>query len=346
MLYLLDGLAAKDVRCTLICPPDSEIYSAANQANLTVVPVAMAGDLDVGFVPRLYDWLGNHRPDLLHVHSRRGADVWGGLAARRAAVPAVLTRRVDNPDVPFVGSLKYRLYKRVIAISDQIRTELRSAGVPGTKLRLVHSACAGGQTPGRTREQFLDAFDLEPGQTAVFCVAQLIARKGHAYLLDAWTEVLSEYPDARLLLFGQGSEEEHLRTQADRLGIAHALRFAGFRADLHEFLGLADLLVHPALHEGLGVCLLEAQAAGVPVVAARAGGIPEAVAEGESGLLVTPGQAAELAGAILAMLKDSGRRRQMAAVGPAHVARHFSLEAMVSGNLEVYREVLGVMFRS
>ncbi len=346
VLYLLDGLTGKGVQSTLICPPDSEIYLAANQANLNVVPISMAGDLDFDLAGRVADWLANHQPGLLHVHSRRGADFWGGLAARRAGVPAVLTRRVDNPDIPFVGSLKYRLYERVIAISDQIRTELRSAGVPDAQLRLVHSAVREAKPPAWTREQFLDAFDLEQQHITVFCVAQFIARKGHAYLLDAWPEVLSECPDARLLLFGQGREETSLRTQADRLGISNSLRFAGFREDLHEFMGHADLLVHPALREGLGVCLLEAQAAGMPVVASRAGGIPEVVAEGETGLLVTPGQVAELAGAVVAMVRDAERRQRMAAAGPAHIARHFSAEGMVSGNLEVYREVLGVLFKS
>jgi glycosyltransferase involved in cell wall biosynthesis len=196
-------------------------------------------------------------------------------------------------------------------------------------------------TPAWTREQFLQAFDLEPQQLAVVCVAQLIARKGHAFLLDAWPDVVRAHPEARLLLFGRGEGLQSLRIQAEREGIAGSLRFAGFRADLPDFLAHADLLVHPALREGLGVCLLEAQAAGVPIVASRAGGIPEAVADGESGVLVQPGQAPELASAIVSLLGDAARRRALGDGGQRQVAQHFSVDRMVAGNLDVYRELLG-----
>jgi glycosyltransferase involved in cell wall biosynthesis len=342
VLYLLEGLATAGIRSTLICPPGSEIYTAANQAHHTVVPMGTAGDLDPALGLRLTSWLNSAEPDLLHVHSRRGADYWGGLAARRVNIPAILSRRVDNPDVPVLGMLKYRLYRRVIAISGQIATQLRAAGLHDEQLRVVHSAIKPPtSSPAWTREQFLQAFNLEAQHLAVVCVAQFIARKGHAFLLDAWPEVLRACPDARLLLFGQGDGLQSIRTQAEREGIAHSLRFAGFRADLPDFLAHADLLVHPALREGLGICLLEAQAAGVPVVASRVGGIPEAVADGESGVLVAPGQPAELAAALVNLLDDAALREALGKGGRAQVAEHFSAGSMVSGNLAVYRELLG-----
>jgi glycosyltransferase involved in cell wall biosynthesis len=118
------------------------------------------------------------------------------------------------------------------------------------------------------------------------------------------------------------------------------VRFAGFRADLRQFLGRADVLVHPALKEGLGICLLEAQAAGVPIVAARAGGIPEAVAEGDSALLVPPQDPAALASALGQLLGDEAQRTRMGAAGVSYVSEKFSPPAMVSGNLAVYQELL------
>jgi glycosyltransferase involved in cell wall biosynthesis len=159
-------------------------------------------------------------------------------------------------------------------------------------------------------------------------------------LLDAWPEVLVACPNARLLLFGQGAEEQHLRAQAERAGLGNRVIFAGFRADLLRFLGHADLVAHPALREGLGVSLLEAQAAGLPVVACRAGGIPEAVADGASAWLVPPGNAVALAGALVQLLQNHDRRHAMGEAGRAHVAQNFSIDAMVSGNLAVYRELL------
>jgi glycosyltransferase involved in cell wall biosynthesis len=342
VLYLLDGLAEHNVRSTLVCPPDSEIMAAANQAGHTVMPIAMAGDLDVSFTRRLNEWLRSAQPDLLHVHSRRGADIWGGMAARFARVPAVLSRRVDNPDVPVLGTIKYSLYAKVIAISEQIRTQLRASGLRDAQLRLARSAVAEASgEPAWTRAQFLAEFNLQENQQVVACVAQFIPRKGHACLLEAWRTLVSDCPDARLLLFGQGAEEQALRAQVVAAGLSASVHFAGFRPELADFLGHVDLLVHPALREGLGICLLEAQAAGVPVIASNAGGIPEAVADGVSGVLVPPDDAVGLGRVMVSLLNDEARRKSLGMGGPQHMAAQFSVAGMVSANLGVYREVLG-----
>lgn len=341
VVYLLQGLARQGVTSTLVCPPDSAIATAVGHPDVSVQTMPMAGDLDAGFGLRFGRWLAEQHPDLLHVHSRRGADIWGGIAARQAGIPAVVSRRVDSPDLPLLGSIKYGMYERVIAISAAIAAQLGETGVSKDKLRVVHSAIElEGDQPGWSREQFRDAFGLQPDQLAVVCVAQLIPRKGHAVLLDAWQAILARCPAARLILFGKGTEEARLRSQAERSGLGDSVRFAGFRADLHDFFAYADLLVHPALHEGLGVCLLEAQAFGVPVVASRVGGITEAVAENQSGFLVSPQNPEELAGAVIRLLTDADLRAEFGAAGRRHIAENFSVDRMVSGNLAVYEELL------
>ncbi|MGI9308890.1 MAG: glycosyltransferase family 4 protein [Gammaproteobacteria bacterium] len=340
VLYLLEGLAAQGVRCTLICPPDSEICTAAGGA-ADVVAVPVRGDIDLKSSRRFAKVLRKLKPDVLHVHSRRGADVWGGLAARRTGTPAVLSRRVDNPDVPVIGAIKNSFYEHIITISEGIHRQLRLQGIREDKLTTVHSAIdADGLEPRWTRAQFLDAFDLESDALVVAVVAQLIPRKGHKDILDAWGGILDEHPHARLILFGTGPMEQYLKDAAIENNCAEAVSFAGFRKDLRDYLAHVDLLVHPALKEGLGVCLLEAQAAGVPVVATRVGGIPEAVADGRSGLLVEPEDSRVLELAVLELLADEPRRRELGLQGRAHVQQHFSIAAMVAGNLAVYQQVL------
>jgi glycosyltransferase involved in cell wall biosynthesis len=341
VLMLLDGLAREGVQTTLVCPPDSAISTAVDASTTELVTLPMRGDLDVSFASRFGRWLKHSQADLLHVHSRRGADLWGGLAANRTGLPAVLTRRVDNPELPLLGALKYRAYKRVIAISEAIRQQLITDGVGAERIRLVRSVIQPEDCqPSWSRRQFLDAFDLAEEHKVVVCAAQFIPRKGHADLLAAWPEVVKACPQARLVLFGQGPNEQDMRALAERAGLTATVRFAGFRADLRQFIGRADVLVHPALKEGLGICLLEAQAAGVPIVATRAGGIPEAVAEGETALLVPPQDPAALAGALAQLLADDAQRTRMGAAGLSHVSEKFSPQAMVSGNLAVYRELL------
>jgi glycosyltransferase involved in cell wall biosynthesis len=342
VVMLLNGLAGRGVRCSLVCPPDSSIATAVGNANVEVHTIPMAGELDARFGRQLGRYLEAARPDILHVHSRRGAEVWGGLAAKRGAVPAVLTRRVDNPETPVIGRIKYSLFERVIAISKQVRTQLVSDGVAATKIDLVYSAVeVNACQPAWSREQFLRAFGYDSTNLVVVCVAQLIARKGQRYLLDAWPTVVAKHPTARLLLFGQGPLEAELQTQASNSSVSETIRFAGFRDDLRDFLGRADMLVHPALSEGLGVILLEAQAAGLPIVACRAGGIEEAVAENSSALLAQPADAGSLATALIQLLNNSELRADFGEAGRAHVGQYFAVEEMVAGNLAVYEDLVG-----
>jgi glycosyltransferase involved in cell wall biosynthesis len=339
VMMLAKGLQDNDMQCTLVCAPDSDIRSSMS-SDVRVHTMNIAGDLDAAFAYRFRNWLKKEKPDLVHIHSRRGVDMWGGMGARWAKVPAVISRRVDNPEPTLMAPMKYRRYNRVIGISKGVIEQLRVTGVPADKLRLVHSAVdVGACQPVWSAEQFRVAFNLNPTDIVVVCAAQFIPRKGHDCLLDAWGEVASACPDARLLLFGRGPEEARLQAKVKQSVYGASVQFCGFREDLREFMGHADLLVHAAVREGLGIALLEAQAAGVPVVATRAGGIPEAVADGKSGVLVTPDAPAELSRELIRVLRDVELRKRLGAGGRAYVAACFGIDTMVAGNLAVYDEV-------
>ena len=372
VLLLLDGLRQRGVEVLLACPTGSAIADAATAAGHEVITHAIGGDLDVSAISFLSRTIERRKPDLLHAHSRRGADFFGGLAATIARIPAVLTRRVDNPDTPVFGSLKYVAYDRVVAISDAVRAQLERQGVTPAKLHTIRSSIdAAACQPTWTREQFQAEFNLQPTSRVVAVVAQLIPRKGHALLLEAWPRILARCPDARLLVFGRGPLEAELRSHAGQPGVqrvaavpagaqpadadpaspatpASSITFAGFRPDLRDFLGRIDLLVHPATREGLGVGVLEAQAAGVPVVALNAGGVPEVVVDGVTGLLVAPGNAAtppaalatSLATAVIQLLDDPGRRLKLGTAAAARIRAEFSPDRMVEDYIALYREVL------
>jgi len=314
---------------------------AARDRGLDTITVPMAGDLDFGFVGRFRRLVRQIEPDLIHVHSRRGADTFGGLAARRAAVPAVLSRRVDNPDLPVLGILKYRLYRRVIAISEAIHRQLLAQGLANTKLRLVRSAidpvaCQ----PVWSHERFLREFDLAVDDVPVAVVAQFIERKGHHHLFEALTQLRDAGTRIRVVLFGSGPLAARMVEEVATASLQSVVQFAGFRGDLLEFLAHFRFLIHPALREGLGVSLLEAQAAGVPVVGFRAGGVMEAVADGRTGILVRPGDSAALAAAIAELVNNPTHRHQLATAAAAWVTTEFGVADMVQGNLDVYTEVL------
>jgi glycosyltransferase involved in cell wall biosynthesis len=341
VLHLAEGLAAYGVRNTLVCAAGGNLELAARARDCAVVPIPMAGDLDPSAVFRLAKLIWRERPDLVHVHSRRGADTYGVAAARMLRVPVVLTRRVDNPDAPGVGAAKYWGCARVVAISHGVEMQLLRQGVPRHKLRLVRSAVDPAVCqPTWPVERFRKEFDLAPETQAIGVVAQLIPRKGHRYLIKALPQIRASNPQVRVILFGTGALEDKLRTEFARAGLDGMVRFAGYRPDLLDFLGHLTLLVHTAHREGLGIALLEAQAAGVPPVAFQVPGVSEAVADGETGLLVPSGAGDALAQAVTQLLWNPKRRAAMAAAGRQWVVENFSPERMVLGNLAVYRELL------
>ena len=340
VLHLLRGLAARGHQNLLACPRGCALGEAAAPV-AEVHGLPMHGDADILMAARLSRLIRATRPDLVHLHSRIGADVMGGIAARLAGVPVIHTRRVDNPEPRWLVALKYRLHDRVVAISEGIGRVLTDEGLPPAKLRVVRSAVDWpAYAKAVDRAAMRQRIGVPEDALLIGVIAQLIQRKGHRFLLDALPPLISAHPNLRVRFFGQGPLDAELRGQIAAAGLTDQVALAGFRTDLDEILPALDLVVHPALMEGLGVSLLQAASAGVPVIASRAGGIPEAVRDGENGLLVPPGDVAALRDAIRALLDDPDRRRALGAGGQALMAREFSIDAMVEGNLAVYRELL------
>lgn len=338
--YIIEGLAARGVENLLACPIGADIGKAVG-STAQVHELKMGGDLDVGMARRLARVIRAARPDIVHVHSRRGADLWGGLAASIAGTPCVLSRRVDNPEARWQVALKYRLYDHVITISEAIREVLLSEGLAPAKVSCVRSAVdASPYLAPVERAAFRREFHLPENAVVVGMVAQLIQRKGHGYLIEAVDGLRRNYPDLRVLLFGKGPLQAELEAEIARRGLGNIMFLAGFRTDLPKWLGGLDILAHPADMEGLGVSLLQASAAAVPIIASRAGGLPEAVVDGRNGLLIPRGDIAALGAALRKLLDDASLRRQMGEAGRTRILSEFSVDAMVNGNLAIYNKIL------
>ena len=339
--YLLEGLNNEAINNVLCVPKGSQTESWAKDNNIEVRTTDTAGDLDLNFFRQVRTIMRDEKPDLIHLHSRRGADVLGGLAAKLENIPCVLSRRVDNVENVWIIKLKYGLYNHVISISEGIKKVLLSQGVPANKITCVHSAVDAGhyQNPA-SREDFLNEFAIPRDTFCIGVVAQLIQRKGHRYLLQVLPELIEKNPQLQVLIFGKGPLSDSLKEQVDKSKLQQHVTFTGFRNDLEKWLGCLDLIVHPADIEGLGVSLLQAAAAGVPIVASRAGGMPEIVHHEENGLLIEPGDTTALSHAIQRIIDDEELRKSMQLAGPKLVNNHFSLSNMVQGNLQIYRQVL------
>ncbi|HEU0196200.1 MAG TPA: glycosyltransferase [Nevskiaceae bacterium] len=338
---LIDGLRARGIANVLVCPQGAAIARHFSGSGTSVHEIKLSGDLDFVAIHRIAGVIREECPDIVHLHSRRGADVMGGLAARRCRTPSVHSRRNENPEPRWLARWKYGLFDRVIVISDAIREVLLSYGLPSTKVMLARDAY---ELPAdlavATPAQLCERFSLPPDGFVIGVIAQLIKRKGHRFLIEALPAVIRQFPNVQVLFFGQGGEQGALQTQIDAAGLGAHIHLAGFHKDVLHWMGALDLVVHPAIMEGLGVSLLQAASLGVPIIASRAGGIPEAVRDGLNGHLVPPGDAPALTAELLRLIPNAELRQRFGAAGRKFVAEEFSYARMVDANLAVYEQVL------
>jgi glycosyltransferase involved in cell wall biosynthesis len=228
----------------------------------------------------------------------------------------------------------------MVAVAEDVRRFLADRiGVPREKLRTIYNgidvktACCADDGVRVRHELGI------PERTPVLgTIANLYPVKGHTFLLKAAAEVARAVPLAVWLLAGRGRLLGELEDEARRLGIADQVRFLGFRDDAAALLQAVNVFILPSLSEGLPVAVLEAMAAGKPVVATDVGGNREVIVDGQTGFLVPPRDAGALAARTITLLTDKSLADRYGAEGQARVREEFSLERMVSAYEELYAE--------
>jgi glycosyltransferase involved in cell wall biosynthesis len=190
-------------------------------------------------------------------------------------------------------------------------------------------------TPNAIGRARLAAFAPSPGNFLIVTGARLSADKGINVLIEAAHRVVEQHPGARFIVFGAGPEKHHLEQLIQMNDLGHAFALAGFNDSLDQLLPNADIMALPSLTEGLPNIVLEASAAGVPVVATAVGGTPEAVVDGETGLLVAAEDPVALADAINKLLADPARRERMGRAGREFVRTEFSFAKQAQQYLEL-----------
>jgi len=230
---------------------------------------------------------------------------------------------------------------RYVAISGAVREQLARDGVPSARIEVVASGIDADRIERAARKDLRVDLGLPPGTPLVGDVAAFGWHKAQEVLVEATPLLLRAVPAAHVALIGEGECRPKVEAVARRLGLLGTrVHFCGFRDDVPEVLGSLDAFVMCSVMEGLCTSALDAQAAGVPVVASRVGGLVEAVADGETGILVPPRDPAALADAVARVLLDRGLGDRLGKAGRARVRERFSVKAMVEGTRSVYRRLL------
>ena len=181
---------------------------------------------------------------------------------------------------------------------------------------------------------------IESNYPVLGTVGRLHEQKGHIYLLKAMPAILEEYPEAVLLIVGDGPLRSKLEGLCFKLQINKTVKFLGFRKNIKELMTLIDVFILPSLWEGMPIVLLEAMALGKPIVATRVGGAEELIKDGVTGLLMPPADDEALAKALINILSRENGGRELGKIAKREVERRFTLEVMVGKTEKLYERLL------
>jgi glycosyltransferase involved in cell wall biosynthesis len=315
-------------------------------------------DVKLRPVPRMQGWqapvrmrqffreLRRERPAVFHAHLNWPmACKFGLISATVARIPAVVATAQLFVEYQFpLKALVFVLQRfiargvdRYIAVSHHVAGRLcQTYGLSAPQVCVVHNSVFPAPFSRRLNAELRAKLMGTTERPIVLTLARLDRQKGHCYLLEAAALV----PEAVFVLAGEGPERPALEAQAKALGLDDRVMFLGFRDDVCDLLASCDLFVLPSLFEGLPLSVLEAMAAGKPVVATAIGGTDEAVVRGETGLLVPPAAPSALAEAIRTILSDPVLSRRFGTAGRARVQQAFSAETMVRRITAIYDELL------
>ncbi len=232
-----------------------------------------------------------------------------------------------------------RRVDRIIAVSSQIQEELiHDRYAPERIIRIPNGVDTDRFRPVRNREAAKRALGLQ-GKIVLF-VGRLDPQKGLRHLLEAWTAVVAQRPDTRLLLLGTGPQEAELMRLAEELRVSSHVDFLGYRDDVRPYLQATDVFVLPSLAEGMSNVLLEAMASGLACVATRIGGNTDLVEDDVNGVLVEPADGAGLANAILRLVQSDADAARLGVAARERVERELSIEVIADRYVQLYRELL------
>ncbi|MGB9735985.1 MAG: glycosyltransferase [bacterium] len=301
--------------------------------------------IPIGFY-KLYKLLKKENYEILNTWLFH-ASVAGIFINKFVKIPCVVESR-QYADLMYKYNLKIRQtldriasheVDHIIACSDGVKKVLMNyERVEPWKITVIYNGTEINKFKPRNIEQRQQIKEkLKVGDKIVLTfTAHLRPAKGHQYLLEAISKIKNQYPNIVLFLIGDGILMNELTTITKQLDIENNVRFWGYRADIPNFLSATDIYVHPSVEEGFGIAIIEAMAAGLPVIATNVGGIPEIITNGVNGILVPPENPQALADAIVELIEHPDRRKILSEKARQYVELTFNNQTMTKEYAEIY----------
>ena len=316
-------------------------------AGLGVVELSARGFADALAFARLVRLVRRWRPEVIHTHLI-WSDLWGCAAARLAHTRALVStahctvdRRAASAPLRWACRRAARARSWTLAISDAVAAYRAEQGEPPQRISVLPNAVDVARFAAGRGMPMRRAWGVAGDVPLIGCVARLDPIKGVAVLVRALARLRAAGRPPHLVVAGAGPEEAPLRELARTCGVAERVVFTGAmpRDRIPDLLAALDVFVLPSLREGLGIALIEAMAAGRPIVASRVDGIPELISHGETGLLAPPGDAGALARALDLLLARPAFALTLGRAAQAEARRRLDLDGYVSQLEALYRRL-------
>lgn len=323
--------------------PNLQLHESAVGEGIESNLIPCRGQLDRSVVVSIRELAVRTGADVVHAHGYK-ADIYAYLALRRSGAALVSTCHTwyDND---FLVSLYgkadrfvLRKFARVVAVSEEVRQRLLKAGVQDSKIFLVENGID--LRPFEGVAPSLRGEAGARGELIVGLVGRLSREKGVDIFLRASALVLAEFPGARFVVVGEGPDRDKLELLIDELGIRGSVIMLGRRGDMPSVYASLDVMVSSSRQEGLPMAILEGMASRLPLVATAVGEVPAVVGDGRTGLLVPAENVADLAAAILKMLRDPGLRKRLGDAARQLIEEKYSAKRMTADYLRVYEAAL------
>ena len=338
--YLVEALGAESETEHHIACPEGSPLARQLKPECSVHQINYEREIDALVVQRLTSLIDDISPNLIHIHSRHGADVWGAIASKLTGVPAIYTRRTDDSETA-LSRLKYSQFKAVVSVSEGVKNVV-SKRCPDEILQpVIYPAIDTSEyTFSLDREWLNKTFSVPEDHKVVANISQLIERKGQGDLILAMRNVLEADEKVTCLLFGEGPQKDNYQSMIDRYDLNEHVRLCGFTENVPRILPNIDVLAHPAYSEGLGSILLQAGATKRMVIACPSGGISEIIKHNKTGIHVDVGSPDVLAEEITRALETPDRSNQFGESLYKWVRDNFNVEEMARAYDDLYNQVI------
>jgi glycosyltransferase involved in cell wall biosynthesis len=356
LLNLLTYLNRETYQPVALVPP-GDLTEALKHLDVTCIPIPTLDGLNrhtlprfLRVLPQLAAAISKETPDLVHANTNFTSE-YAGILSRWTHIPTVGHIRDIEP-LGRMGRWTVRQNTRLIAISDAVKQYLLDEAVPEHQLVRVYDGVdlAQYQTSQRTSPQdsgvILGSDSPIDSDIIIGIIGQIGQRKGHIYLLEAVRKIVKTCPHVKCWIIGKEpvhSTEQYTQRLLRYVQEHHLdpyVQFWGFRTDIPEILAQLDILVVPSLQEPFGKIVIEGMVMKKPVIASNVGGIPEIIVDGQTGILVPPGNAEALRLALESLLENRDVWEKMGVEARKRVEQLFSIDKNVRQTEHVYEGLL------